>query len=47
VRFRPQKAEKMSRGAAHPTDAAIYIFLALSKTFTGVCQTTFSSGDRT
>jgi lipoprotein-anchoring transpeptidase ErfK/SrfK len=34
----------MSRGAANPTDAAICIFLALSKTFTGVCQSIFSRG---
>src|SRR5947209_18967569 len=46
VRFRPQKPEKMRRGAANPTDAAICIFLALSKTFTDVCQSIFSPGDR-
>ena len=34
----------MSRGAANLTDAAICIFLALSKTFTGVCQSIFSRG---
>ena len=34
----------MSRGAANLTDAAICIFLALSKTFTGVCQSIFSPG---